>query len=147
MSDVTTNTLTLAAPAGAAFEFETVKLATGESFEVPILTWGDLDSAVAYYGQSSILDILDGTSLRVSFQGIARRSAVAGKTTDDIAKAQIEFRPGKRSTAAATPAGKLARTAKAIGEKDPSRVAAAQALLEKIATGELSDDDIAALLA
>lgn len=137
--------LTIVAPAGAEFEFETVKQATGDSFEVPILKWNDLDAATQYYGQASILDILDGTSLRVSFQGIARRLAVAKKPIDEIAKAQVDFRPGKRAVGAATPASKVAKTAKQIADKDPAKVASIQALLDKIASGELSDADLAAL--
>src|SRR4051812_38418708 len=94
-----TGTLTVEAPAGAEFKLEEVKTARGTKSvgEVPILVWNDLEKARDYYGDEGIQDVLDGTSLRVSFQNIGRRYASAGKSMDEIAEAQLKFRPGKRA--------------------------------------------------
>lgn len=139
--------LTVTAPDGAHFEFDEVKTARGEKSlgEVPILVWDDLEKAAEFYGVDSILAILDGTSLRVSFQGIARRMAVGEKTADDIAKAQVEFRPGKRQVGASTPESRARRAAAAAVEKS-GNADAITALLQKIAAGEISADDLQALV-
>lgn len=140
--------LTVQAPAGAKFEFEEVKTGKGtESLgQVPILIWDSLESAVAYYGEQGIINVLDGTSLRVSFQNIARRFKAAKKTDDDIAKAQVDFRPGKRQGGVSTPESRAARLAKKAVEKSGNSEAV-EALLARIAAGELSlsVEDVAAL--
>lgn len=140
-------TLTIAAPAGAHFSMEEVKTARGTQSlgEVPLLVWDDKDAFDAYYGDEAVLAIADGTSLRVSFQNIARRYTQAEKSMDEIAKAQIDFRPGKRQGGASTPASRASRLARTAVEKS-SNSAAIEKLLEKIASGELSDSDLAALV-
>ena len=91
--------LTVTAPTGAEFVFDEVKTERGTKSlgEVPILVWRNVAAALTHYGEEGIGDILDGTSLRVSFQNIARRFKAAGKTDDEIAAAQVAFKPGKRS--------------------------------------------------
>lgn len=126
------------APEGAHFEFEEVKTAKGTQSlgEVPILVWDNVSAAIAYYGEEQIRDVLDGTSLRVSFQSIARRYKTASKSNDDIAKAMVDFRPGKRAGGTSTPASRTARAAKQVVEKgvDAEQL---NSLLAKIAAGEI----------
>jgi hypothetical protein len=119
--------LQVAAPEGAHFDYEEVKTAKGASSlgNVPILVWDRLDAA------------------RVSFQNIARRLKIAQKSDEDIATAMVNFRPGKRQVGASTPASRAARAAKAATEKVGGD--AVEALLAKIASGELSAEDIEAL--
>lgn len=137
-------------PAGASFEFEVVRSAKGneEFSDVPILVWGsskeDVDAAIAYYTPDGISNILNGTSLRVSFQGIARRYRLAGKSNAEIAQAQIDFRPGHRS-GTATPESKAAKAARRASETVENKGLVTD-LLEKIASGELSEADLASLL-
>lgn len=140
--------LATSAPNGAHFEYEEVKTAKGaESLgSVPILIWDNLPAAVEFYGgEEAITDVLDGTSLRVSFQNIARRLKIAGKTDEEIAEAMLKFRPGKRQAGVSTPASRAARQAKAATEKVGGD--AVEKLLAKIAAGELSEADIEALTA
>jgi hypothetical protein len=140
--------LATAAPSGSHFEYEEVKTAKGsESLgNVPILIWDKLSDAIAFYGsEESITDVLDGTSLRVSFQNIARRLKIANKTDEEIAESMLKFRPGKRVPGASTPASRAARQAKAATEKVGGD--AVEKLLAKIAAGELSEADIQALTA
>lgn len=137
--------LTVTAPDGAHFTSDEVKTERGTKTlgEVPILAWDDVSKAVAFYGEDGMKDILDGTSLRVSFQNIARRFKAAGKTDDEIANAQVAFRPGKRS-GASTPASRAANAARKAGEKIGD---SATELLQRIAAGDIGEDEIAALLA
>ena len=138
--------LTVVAPAGSHFEFEEVKTAKGTQSlgDVPILVWEAVDPMVSNYGEDGVLAIADGTSLRVSFQNIARRYKAAGKSDDEIAAAQVGFKPGKRQVGASTPASRASRLAKAAVEKT-GQGDAIERLLAKIANGELSDADLEAL--
>lgn len=130
--------ITVTAPAGAHFEFDEVKTARGTQSlgEVPILVWDSVDAALSHYGEDGVREIFDGTSLRVSFQNMARRMKAAGKSDDEIASAEINFRPGKRQTGdRSTPASraqKLARTAAEQAGGD-----AVNAFLEKVLRGEI----------
>ena len=107
-------------PPGSRFEFDEVKTDRGQTSlgQVPLLTWGDSDedvqAAIAYYGAEGIANILNGTSLRVSFQGIARNGKDPKKNWSDeqIALKQIEFRPGKREGGQSTPASRAANATK-----------------------------------
>jgi len=138
--------LTVKAPEGARFDFEEVKTAGGTKSlgDKPMLVWFDIDKARAYYGDEGLCRILDGTSLRVSFQNIARRYTIAAKSDDDIAKAQIEFRPGKRVIGESTPKSRVQRLVGQAVEKgaDPDAI---EKLLAKVLSGQLSNDDIAAM--
>jgi len=136
------------APEGSHFEFEEVKTAKGQSSlgNVPILVWDDYSKMTEYYGEAGILTIADGTSLRVSFQNIARRMKIAGKTNDEIATAMTSFRPGNRQGGASTPVTRSARLAKTASEKLGDNAAKLEELLGKIASGELSLDEINALV-
>lgn len=139
-------TLTVSPPTGARFDSEEVKTAKGTQSlgDVPILVWEDLNAASTHYGVAGIIDMLDGTSPRVSFQGIARRMKAAGKTDDEIANAQIAFRPGKRTVGAETPKSKVRKAADAAAEKvgNPDLISA---LMAKISSGEISAADLASL--
>jgi len=141
MSDLSIN-----APAGSHFEFEEVKTARGTQSlgDVPILVWDSLDGLVGQYGEDGVLTMADGTSVRVSFQNIARRFKAAGKTDDEIATAQVNFKPGKRQGGASTPASRAARAAKKAVEQT-GQGEAIEKLLAKIAAGDLSDADLEAL--
>lgn len=139
--------LTVTAPEGSHFEFDEVKTAKGTQSlgDVPILVWDNAQAMIEFYGEQGVLDMADGTSARVSFQSIARRLKAAGKTDDEIATKQIEFRPGKRSVGASTPASRAANSAKKASEKVSGDVL--DQFLKKVAAGELSEDDLQALLA
>lgn len=134
------------APAGAHFDYDEVKTKRGEVSlgEVPILVWDDVDAARAYYGDEGLRDILDGTSLRVSFQSIARRMKTANKTDDEIAKAEVDFRPGKRAGGVSTPASRARAAAVKAAERVDGDVIAQ--LLAKIASGEISEEDAKSLV-
>lgn len=137
------------APQGAHFEFEVVKTAHGEKDlgPAPLLIWDDLEAARAFYGDEAILGILDGTSLRVSFQGTARRGRIKGESDDDIAKKQLEFRPGTRAVGVSTPVSRAARAAKQAADKLGGTAGdTIAAFLERVAKGELSEDDLRALV-
>lgn len=140
--------LSVNAPAGSHFEFEEVKTAKGTQSlgEVPILVWESVDAMVSNYGEEGVLAVADGTSLRVSFQNIARRYKAAGKSDDEIATAQVGFKPGKRQVGASTPSSRSARLAKQAVEKT-GQGEAIERLLAKIASGDLSAADIEALTA
>lgn len=139
--------LATAAPDGAHFEYEEVKTAKGQSSlgNVPILVWDDLTKAIAHYTEEGVRDVLDGTSFRVSFQNIARRYKIANKTDEEIATAMVAFKPGKRTVGASTPASRAARLAKTATEKVGGGEAV-EKLLAKIASGELSQADLEALV-
>jgi len=142
MSEATA--LTVAAPEGAHFEFEEVKTARGTTSlgDVRLLVWDDLDAAVVHYGIKGVMDVLDGTSLRVSFQNIARRYKAAEKSADEIAAAQVAFRPGSRMSGT-TPKSRatkaVAGAAEKIGGDQVSKI------LEGIANGSISAETLAAL--
>jgi hypothetical protein len=97
--------LTVRAPDGAHFNYDEVKTARGTQSlgDVPLLEWDDLDKAREFYGDQGVLNVVNGTSLIVSFQGIARRMRIAGKSDDEIAEAQIKFRPGAKAVGVSTP--------------------------------------------
>jgi hypothetical protein len=135
-------------PPGSTFLFAKVKTDRGQTDlgEVPILTWGETDEdiqhAIAYYGAEGISNILGGTSLRVSFQGIARtakekaaKDPSKAMTDEQIAKAQIDFRPGKREGGQSTPASRLGNQAKKLAEKANPNVLAE--LLKMVEEGKL----------
>jgi hypothetical protein len=135
--------LSITAPDGAHFEWEEVKTDRGQKSlgEVPILVWDDVDKAIAYYGKQGILNVLDGTSFRVSFQGKARTGIAAGKSYDDIAKSQIEFKPGSRQGGQSTPASRAAAAAKKASEKLNGD--AITQMLNAIASGKITSEMLA----
>lgn len=138
--------LTIAAPDGAHFEYEEVKTARGTKSlgEVPILVFDSVQAAVTQYGEEGVKGVLDGTSLRVSFQGIARRMRIAGKSDDEIAKAELEFRPGTRVVGASTPVSRArnaaAKAAEAVGAENADKVAQ---FLDLVSAGKISAEDLA----
>jgi len=136
---------TVSAPEGSHFDFEEVKTAKGSKSlgQVPILVWDKLGAIVGAFTEEMVLSSLDGTSPRVSYQGIARRMKLQGKSDDEIAQAQIEFRPGTRVVGAATPVSRATKAAKQAAEKVSGDTIAA--FLEKVAKGEISEEDLAAL--
>lgn len=136
--------LNVQAPVGSHFEFEEVKTKKGtESLgDVPILVWDDVQAAIDHYGVEGIINILDGTSVRVSMQSIARRLKAAGKGDDEIAQKQVEFKPGKREPGNAKPETKAARAAKAASGKVDTDVLTA--FLKKVADGEIGEADLKA---
>lgn len=136
---------TVAAPTGAHFEFEEVKTLKGTKSlgDVPILVWDSLDAAMSHYTEEGILNSLDGTSFRVSYQGIARRMRIAGKTDDEVAKAQLDFKPGKKAVGVSTPVSRAARAAKGAAEKvDGDKIAA---FLARVASGDITEEELSNL--
>jgi hypothetical protein len=107
------------------------------------------------YGDEGVANALNGTSLMVSFQSIARRLAIAGASAtppkaDDvvnteIADAILKFVPGKRSgeTSAAGAAGRAAKQlAETVGDKGAESVAALlKRIRDKVNAGEEVDLD------
>lgn len=139
-------TLNTTPPQG--FEFSTEEVKTGKGTqslgEVPILICKDVDALVAHIGNEGVLDMADGTSLRVSYQSIARRMKAVGKSDDEIKDAQIRFKPGKRQGGVSTPVSRATRAAKGAAEKVDGDVIAS--LLEQIQSGKLSQADIQAMI-
>jgi hypothetical protein len=129
-------------PRGFHWEFDEVKTDRGQKSlgEVPILTADDGDAGaqalIDKYGSQGVCDIYNGTSGRVSFQAIARRLTMAGKTAEDIAAAQVAFAPGKRQGGQSTPASRVASEAKKLTGK--VNADAISELLAKVASGEIN---------
>lgn len=140
----------LNAPEGSEWRYEEVKTDRGTKSlgnDNPILVWTDLDKAREFYGDDKLLSVLDGTSLRVSFQNIIRRGrADEKKTTDDIAKSQVEFRPGTRVVGESTPKSRVARAAGALAESGTVSEDQIMKLLEAIKSGKVKGDEIDALV-
>ena len=135
------------APDGAHWAYEEVKTNKGtESLgsDNPILVWDNLDKARETYGDEGITSVLDGTSLRVSFQNIIRRGKAAKKTVDEIADLQVKFRPGKRVVGESTPASRVARAAKAAVGEGVNEDAVLK-MLELIKSGKLDNETMEAL--
>lgn len=137
--------VTVQAPAGAHFEYEKVRTAGGEKDlgDAPILVWTDLKEVEAKYTTEGVLGVLDGTSLRVSYQGIARRGRIKGKTDDQIAQEQLEFKPGNRAVGESTPVSRARRAAAGAAEKVDGDVLAK--FLQAVAEGKISAEDVASL--
>lgn len=132
-------------PAGAHFEYEEVKTAKGTQSlgtDIPILVWDDLDGCIAHLTPQGVLDVLDGTSYRTSMQGIARRLKAAGKTNDEIATAEVNFKPGKRAGGSSTPTSRARKAAEAAAEKVGGDAVAR--LLERLASGEITEAQLSA---
>ncbi len=140
------NGLTIAAPAGSHFEIEEVATKGGaEKFEAPILIWDTTEALVAHLGEEGVIAMADGTSLRVAYQAAARRGHTKGKSFDEIAASQVEYKPGKRSGASSTPQNKTARMAKELVDKNPDAAEEVQKLLAGLASGKFSLDDLKAM--
>jgi len=68
---------------------------------------------------------------------------IAGKTDDEIAKAQLEFKPGKKAVGVATPSSRAAKAAKSASEKvDGDKIAA---FLQRVASGDISEEELSQL--
>lgn len=120
----TTSTYSLSnPPAGASFEYDEVKGDRGQkSFgQVPLLTWEEseagIQGAIAYYGPQGIARFVNGTSLRVSCQAIARRGKSKGLTDEQIALEQLNFRPGSRQGGQSTPVSRAANATRKAAQK------------------------------
>lgn len=134
--------LSIAAPNGAVFKLEEVKTDRGAKTLgfVPILAWESLDGATEFYGEEALLNVLDGTSLRVAFQNIARRFKLSDKTDDEIAQAQLGFKPGARQVGASTPVSRAKRTAGQAAEKLGDVADSMTSFLAKVASGEITPE-------
>ena len=132
------------APDGAHWAMDEVRTDRGTKSlgEHPLLVWDSLDGAVEFYGDEGILQSLDGTSFRVSFQSIARRMAIAGKSDDEIADSQIKFRPGKRAAGVSTPVSRARRAGAAAAESLGDNADVVTDLLKKVAAGEVSAEQL-----
>lgn len=143
---ISSTNLSVTAPVGARFDIETVSTKGGtEKFQAPILVWENTEAMVAHYSEQGILDMADGTSLRVAFQAAARRGYTKNKSFDEIAQSQIAYKPGKRSGATSTPSNVTARKAKEAIEKNPEAASEVQKLLEGIASGKFTLADLQSL--
>lgn len=136
------------APEGSHFEFDSVATEKGSKSlgEWPILVWDDIQAVIDTYGEQGLRDILDGTSVRVSFQSIARRGAIAGKTMDEVATMQVAFRPGKRAGGASTPVSRAKNASGKAAEKLGDQADKITALLERIARGEVTAEQLDAMI-
>lgn len=143
-------------PPGSKFIFDEVKTDRGQTSlgQVPLLEWGDDEASVRsmidYYGYEGVANIVNGTSAKVSFQSIARRlktrqnKGVPNPATDEeIAKAQIDFRPGKREGGSSTPASRAANEAKKLASAVSGDGMAE--LFRKIANKEIPEDTLRAM--
>lgn len=140
--------VTIAAPAGAHFEEDEVKTNRGQQSlgTVPILVWDDVQGARDHYTDEGIAAVLDGTSLRVAFQAIARRMKLQTKTDDEIAAVQIAYRPGKRAVGASTPVSRARKAADTAAEKLGAEGAdLLTTILGKIAAGTITAEELAIL--
>lgn len=139
--------VSIAAPQGSHFEYDEVKTKGGAQTlgEVPILVWDTVEGMIAHYTEEGVLAMADGTSARVSFQGIARRLKAKGKTDDEIAQEQVNFRPGKRQGGVSTPESRARRAAVAASEKVGGDTV--KALLDQLTSGQVSKEQLEALLA
>jgi hypothetical protein len=137
--------VSIQAPAGSHWEYDEVKTAKGTQSlgEVPLLVWDSVHAATAHYGEDGIKDIFNGTSLRVSFQAIARRGRAKGMTDDQIAEAQTKFRPGTRAVGQSTPVSRARNAANAAASKINGDIVAA--FLAKVADGSITAEDMEAL--
>lgn len=103
-------------PPGASFDYDEVKTDRGQKSlgPAPLLTWNETDeglaAAVSFYGASGVCRFINGTSLRVSDQAIARRgkTATPPKSDEVIAAEQLAFRPGSRQGGQSTPVSRAA---------------------------------------
>jgi hypothetical protein len=132
---------TVAAPAGAEWIYEEVATGGGKESlgQVPLLEWKELQGCVDHYGVEGVLASLDGTSLRVSYQSIARRMKSAGKSNDEIATAIVNFKPGRRVVAAPTPVSRAKSAAAKAAESVNGDALAA--FLAKVAAGAVKLDE------
>ncbi len=148
--------LSVTAPKGSHFGMEEVKTDRGTKSlgDVPILVWDELDGATEHYGEGGICQILDGTSLKVSFQSIGRRMKIAfmqlkdgepEDANDKIAQAQIDFKPGKRGVGASTPVSRAKKAAGQAAEKLGEQGDIVAAFLAKVAAGEVDAETLASL--
>lgn len=142
---MTDNHASFEAPAGAHFEWSEVKTAHNSLGNVPLLVWDDLEAARQHYGDEGIIAILDGTSIRVAVQAIARRNKIAGKADEDIAKLQIDYRPGKRVVGASTPASRARSAAARAVDKLGDQGDLLTEILRKIEAGEITADELSVL--
>lgn len=129
------------APQGAKWTWDEVRTGHGKDSlgDVPLLEWEDPNGVVEHYGVEGLLAALNGTSLLVSYQGIARRMKIAGKSNEEIATAILAFKPGNRAVASPTPVSRARRAAaEAASVTNGDAIAA---LLAKIARGEISVDE------
>lgn len=120
-------------PPGAYFDFDEVKGDRGQKTlgTRPLLTWREnqegLDGFIAFYGVEGGMRIPNGTSIRVTGQGIARRvtekAIKEGWGTDndrinnETAKLQLEYRPGKRQGGQSTAQSRAVAAAKKAAGK------------------------------
>lgn len=140
-----TSKLTVQAPAGSHFEFREVKTAHGQQSLgfVPILVWDSLDGQLAHYGEEALLGMSDGTSPLVSYQGIARRMVKAKKSMDEIAQAEVDFKPGTREIGQSTPKSRAknaaAKAAEKLGGEAGDTIAA---FLDRLSNGDISEEEL-----
>lgn len=136
-------------PPGARFEYDEVKTDRGQKSlgQVPILTWDEseegFNGALAYYGAAGIARFINGTSARVSFQGILRRGKQANKTDEQMALDQLNFRPGSRQGGQSTPVSRAANATRKAAQKISGDSIAE--LMAKLAEDESFRNQVAAL--
>jgi len=130
--------LTVAAPSGAHFRISKVGPKGGAKTAMPVLTWDNLDACVSFMGEEAAVLGLSG-GLTSKYREIARQGAADGKTQDEVAMAQIEYRPVAKAPRAKTkPAATRIRVAaRAMARAFTKEQAAVVAvLLEDLAAGK-----------
>lgn len=133
-------------PKGASFDWDEVKGDRGQKSlgNRPLLTWEESESGIAgaieYYTAEGVARIVNGTSVRVTAQSIARRTVEKGlkegwdddKINNEIARLQLEYRPGKRQGGQSTAQSRAANAAKkAAGKISGDAIAT---LLDRVAS-------------
>lgn len=134
-------------PPGFYFDWDEVKGDHGQkSFgQRPLLSVHEtpegVQGMITFYGNEGVARIYNGTSGRVQAQGIARRVTLKGQKAtppwsdeqinNEIAKAQLEYRPGKRQGGQSTAQSRAVNAAKKAAGKISGDALAG--LMEKIA--------------
>lgn len=132
-------------PTGFYFDWDEVKGDHGQvSFgKRPLLTVNeDPEGAKAlyeFYGNEGVARFYNGTSGRVQFQGVARRVTAKGKKegwsdekiNEEIAKQELEYRPGKRAGGQSTAQSRAVAAMKKAAGKIPGDALAG--LMDRVA--------------
>lgn len=133
---------TVDAPRGAHWEYVEVRTNHGKRSlgEAPVLEWDDVEAARQFYGEEALKQLLE-IGVKNQYLRLARTGRIRGMTDDEIARSQLSYKPGQRQ--ARSPVGKVSKAARAAAERASPDVVAA--LLEAIARGEITADDLRAI--
>ena len=80
----------------------------------------------------------------MAYQAIGRRGRIQNKSDEEIAAAQIGYRPGKRAVGESTPRSRARNAADKAAQKISNPDLLTQ-LMEKVASGQLTEAELEAL--